>query len=54
MSTYRVGNDVTVELEFRTSSAAGVLLGISGQIKDGLGIELVNGRVREGWGGVGG
>lgn len=47
MSTYRVGNDVTVEMEFRTSSGTGVLLGISGQIMDGLGMELVNGRVRE-------
>lgn len=47
MSTYRVGNDVTLELEFRTSSSTGVLLGISSQIMDGLGLELVNGRVRE-------
>lgn len=46
VSTYRVGNDVTVELEFRTSSSTGVLLGISSQIMDGLGLELVNGRVR--------
>ncbi|XP_060740347.1 laminin subunit alpha-2 isoform X3 [Tachysurus vachellii] len=45
VSTYRVGNDVTVELEFRTSSSTGVLLGISSQIMDGLGLELVNGRL---------
>ncbi|MCJ8749868.1 hypothetical protein PDJAM_G00192550 [Pangasius djambal] len=45
VSTYRVGNDVTVELEFRTGSSAGVLLGVSGQTMDGLGIELVNGRL---------
>lgn len=48
MSTYRVGNDVTVEMEFRTSRSTGVLLGISSQIMDGFGIELVSGRVREG------
>lgn len=46
MSTYRVGNDVTVEMEFRTSRSTGVLLGISSQIMDGFGIELVSGRVR--------
>ncbi|XP_060769556.1 laminin subunit alpha-2 [Neoarius graeffei] len=45
VSTYRVGNDVTVEMEFRTSRSTGVLLGISSQIMDGFGIELVSGRV---------
>ncbi|KAI4890568.1 hypothetical protein NFI96_019399, partial [Prochilodus magdalenae] len=45
VSTYRVGNDVSVNMEFRTSSSSGVLLGISSQKMDGLGIELVNGKL---------
>uniref|UniRef100_A0A3B1JDB0 Laminin G domain-containing protein n=1 Tax=Astyanax mexicanus TaxID=7994 RepID=A0A3B1JDB0_ASTMX len=44
-ATYRVGNDVSVDLEFRTSTSSGVLLGISSQKMDGLGIELVNGKL---------
>ncbi|KAL7889054.1 hypothetical protein AOLI_G00040280 [Acnodon oligacanthus] len=43
--TYRVGNDVSVDVEFRTSTNSGVLLGISSQKMDGLGIELVNGKL---------
>ncbi|KAK3506985.1 hypothetical protein QTP70_034266 [Hemibagrus guttatus] len=45
VSTYRVGNDVTVELQFRTSTSTGVLFGISSQVMDGLGLELLNGRL---------
>uniref|UniRef100_A0A8B9LS25 Basement membrane-specific heparan sulfate proteoglycan core protein n=1 Tax=Astyanax mexicanus TaxID=7994 RepID=A0A8B9LS25_ASTMX len=45
VATYRVGNDVSVDLEFRTSTSSGVLLGISSQKMDGLGIELVNGKL---------
>ncbi|XP_072533209.1 laminin subunit alpha-2 isoform X2 [Salminus brasiliensis] len=45
VGTYRVGNDVSVDVEFRTSTSNGVLLGISSQKMDGLGIELVNGKL---------
>uniref|UniRef100_A0AAR2JGC3 Basement membrane-specific heparan sulfate proteoglycan core protein n=1 Tax=Pygocentrus nattereri TaxID=42514 RepID=A0AAR2JGC3_PYGNA len=45
VSTYRVGNDVSVDLEFRTSTSSGVLMGISSQKMDGLGVELVNGKL---------
>ncbi|XP_058247538.1 laminin subunit alpha-2 isoform X3 [Hemibagrus wyckioides] len=45
VSTYRVGNDLTLELNFRTSTSTGVLIGISSQVMDGLGLELLNGRL---------
>ncbi|XP_035384872.1 laminin subunit alpha-2-like isoform X4 [Electrophorus electricus] len=45
VATYRVGNDMSVDLEFRTSSSSGVLLAISSQKMDGVGIELNNGRL---------
>ncbi|XP_059355199.1 laminin subunit alpha-2 isoform X1 [Carassius carassius] len=45
VDTYRVGNDVSVDLDFRTSQSSGVLLGVSSQKMDGLGIELVNGKL---------
>ncbi|XP_064196122.1 laminin subunit alpha-2 isoform X2 [Anguilla rostrata] len=45
VGSYRVGLDMTIQLEFRTSQASGVLLGISSQKMDGLGIELHNGKV---------
>ncbi|XP_076872711.1 LOW QUALITY PROTEIN: laminin subunit alpha-2 [Brachyhypopomus gauderio] len=45
VATYRVGNDMSVDLEFRTSRSSGVLLTISSQKMDGLGIELDNGRL---------
>uniref|UniRef100_A0A672R5T7 Laminin G domain-containing protein n=1 Tax=Sinocyclocheilus grahami TaxID=75366 RepID=A0A672R5T7_SINGR len=45
VDTYRVGNDVSVGLEFRTAQSSGVLFGISSQKMDGLGIELVNGKL---------
>ncbi|RXM32891.1 Laminin subunit alpha-2 [Acipenser ruthenus] len=45
VGAYKVGTDLLIELEFRTSQRSGVLLGISGQKMDGLGIELVNGKM---------
>uniref|UniRef100_A0A671SZR7 Basement membrane-specific heparan sulfate proteoglycan core protein n=1 Tax=Sinocyclocheilus anshuiensis TaxID=1608454 RepID=A0A671SZR7_9TELE len=45
VDTYRVGNDVSVGLEFRTAQSSGVLFGISSQKMDGLGIELVTGKL---------
>uniref|UniRef100_A0A8C2GLA2 Laminin G domain-containing protein n=1 Tax=Cyprinus carpio TaxID=7962 RepID=A0A8C2GLA2_CYPCA len=41
VDSYRVGNDVSVDLEFRTAQSSGVLLGVSSQKMDGLGIELL-------------
>lgn len=46
MSSYRVGLDVSIALEFRTSKTNGVLLGVSNQASDGLGLEIVEGKVR--------
>ncbi|KAJ8385914.1 hypothetical protein AAFF_G00178760 [Aldrovandia affinis] len=45
VGSYRVGMDLSIQLEFRTSQSSGVLLGISSQTLDGLGIELHNGKV---------
>ncbi|MGH0147204.1 UNVERIFIED_CONTAM: hypothetical protein FKN15_055746 [Acipenser sinensis] len=45
VGAYKVGTDLSIELEFRTSQRSGVLLGISDQKMDGLGIELVNGKM---------
>lgn len=45
--SYRVGLDVSIALEFRTSRTSGVLLAISNQASDGLGLELVQGNVRK-------
>ncbi|KAM6279709.1 laminin subunit alpha-2 [Porphyrio hochstetteri] len=42
---YKVGTDLLVEFEFRTTRMNGVLLGVSSQKMDGLGIELVDGKV---------
>ncbi|XP_053879086.1 laminin subunit alpha-2 isoform X6 [Malaclemys terrapin pileata] len=42
VGTYKVGTDLLVEFEFRTTRMNGVLLGISSQKMDGLGIELVD------------
>uniref|UniRef100_A0A8B9ZNJ1 Laminin subunit alpha-2 n=1 Tax=Anas zonorhyncha TaxID=75864 RepID=A0A8B9ZNJ1_9AVES len=41
----QVGTDLLVEFEFRTTQMNGVLLGVSSQKMDGLGIELVDGKV---------
>ncbi|NXJ67843.1 LAMA2 protein, partial [Rostratula benghalensis] len=45
VGAYKVGTDLLVELEFRTTRMNGVLLGVSSQKMDGLGIELVDGKV---------
>ncbi|XP_061668188.1 laminin subunit alpha-2 [Syngnathoides biaculeatus] len=45
VSNYRVGLDVSIALEFRTSRTNGVLLAISNQGNDGLGIEIVQGQL---------
>ncbi|XP_073788195.1 laminin subunit alpha-2 isoform X3 [Danio rerio] len=45
VEAYRVGNDVSVDLEFRTAQSSAVLVGVSSQKMDGLGIELVNGKL---------
>ncbi|XP_067402829.1 laminin subunit alpha-2 isoform X2 [Emydura macquarii macquarii] len=42
VGTYKVGTDLLVEFEFRTTRMNAVLLGISSQKMDGLGIELVD------------
>ncbi|XP_066470578.1 laminin subunit alpha-2 isoform X3 [Tiliqua scincoides] len=42
IGAYKVGLNLQVEFEFRTTRTNGVLLGISSQKMDGLGIELVN------------
>lgn len=43
-----MGLDLLIELEFRTTRTTGVLLGISSQKMDGLGIELVDEKVSVG------
>uniref|UniRef100_A0A4W5KBC8 Laminin subunit alpha 2 n=1 Tax=Hucho hucho TaxID=62062 RepID=A0A4W5KBC8_9TELE len=48
VGSYRVGLDVSLELEFRTSQSNGVLLAVSSQVDtkmEGLGIELHNGKL---------
>uniref|UniRef100_A0A671XJM5 Basement membrane-specific heparan sulfate proteoglycan core protein n=1 Tax=Sparus aurata TaxID=8175 RepID=A0A671XJM5_SPAAU len=45
VASYRVGLDVSIALEFRTSRTSGVLLAISNQANDGLGIEIVQGKL---------
>nr|XP_023503193.1 laminin subunit alpha-1 isoform X3 [Equus caballus] len=42
---YRVGSDMNITLEFRTSSENGVLLGISSAKVDAIGLEIVNGKI---------
>ncbi|XP_047423850.1 laminin subunit alpha-1 [Mugil cephalus] len=41
---YKVGSDMTVSLEFRTSQSEGVFLGISSAKVDAVGLELMNGQ----------
>lgn len=41
-----MGLDLRVEFEFRTTRTTGVLLGISSQKMDGLGIEMIDEKVR--------
>ncbi|XP_040016242.2 laminin subunit alpha-2 isoform X5 [Gasterosteus aculeatus] len=45
VSSYRVGLDVSIAFEFRTSRTSGVLLAISNQGNDGLGLEIVGGKL---------
>ncbi|XP_038582234.1 laminin subunit alpha-2 isoform X4 [Micropterus salmoides] len=45
VSSYRVGLDVSIALEFRTSKTNGVLFAISNQANDGLGLEIVQGKL---------
>ncbi|XP_077756139.1 laminin subunit alpha-1 [Canis aureus] len=42
---YKVGSDVNITLEFRTTSENGVLLGISSAKVDAIGLEIVNGKI---------
>ncbi|KAM3860333.1 laminin subunit alpha-1 [Diretmus argenteus] len=41
---YKVGSDMSVSLEFRTSQSDAVLLGISSAKVDAIGLEIINGR----------
>ncbi|KAM9355578.1 laminin subunit alpha-2 [Pholidichthys leucotaenia] len=43
--SYKVGLDVSISLEFRTSRTSGVLLAVSNQANDGLGLEIVHGKL---------
>ncbi|XP_046878111.1 laminin subunit alpha-2 [Hypomesus transpacificus] len=45
VGSFRVGLDVTFDLDFRTTKSSGVLLGVSSQTTDGLGIELLDGKL---------
>uniref|UniRef100_A0A4W3IED9 Basement membrane-specific heparan sulfate proteoglycan core protein n=1 Tax=Callorhinchus milii TaxID=7868 RepID=A0A4W3IED9_CALMI len=45
VARYRVGMDLQIEFDFRTSQRNAVLLGISSQKVDAIGIELVNGKI---------
>ncbi|XP_073532164.1 laminin subunit alpha-2 isoform X6 [Phyllobates terribilis] len=45
VGAFKVGTDLLIELEFRTTWSNGVLIGISGKKMDGLGIELVDGQL---------
>lgn len=47
VASYRVGLDLSISLEFRTSRTNGVLLGISNQANEGLGLEIVQGKVSQ-------
>ncbi|XP_053198733.1 laminin subunit alpha-1 [Scomber japonicus] len=42
---FKVGSDVSVSLEFRTSQSDGVFLGVSSAKVDAIGLELINGQV---------
>ncbi|XP_073483348.1 laminin subunit alpha-2 isoform X3 [Aquarana catesbeiana] len=45
VGAFKVGTDLVIELTFRTTRTNGVLIGISGKKMDGLGIELVDGKL---------
>lgn len=42
---YKVGSDMSVSLEFRTSQSDAVFLGISSAKVDAIGLEMINGQV---------
>ncbi|XP_028288319.1 laminin subunit alpha-1 [Parambassis ranga] len=42
---YKVGSDMSVSLEFRTSQSEGVFLGISSAKVDAIGLEMIDGQV---------
>ncbi|XP_074549755.1 laminin subunit alpha-1 [Halichoeres trimaculatus] len=42
---YKVGSDLSVSLEFRTSQSEGVFLGISSAKVDAIGLEMINGQM---------
>lgn len=42
---YKVGSDVSVSLEFRTSQSEAVILGISSAKVDAIGLEITSGQV---------
>lgn len=42
---YKVRSDVNITLEFRTTAAHGVLLGVSSAKVDAIGLEIVHGKV---------
>lgn len=43
---YKVGSDMSVALEFRTSQSDAVFLGISSAKVDAIGLEMLRGQVR--------
>uniref|UniRef100_A0A3B4B641 Laminin G domain-containing protein n=1 Tax=Periophthalmus magnuspinnatus TaxID=409849 RepID=A0A3B4B641_9GOBI len=46
VASYRVGQEVSIAFDFRTSRTNGVLLAVSNNDRDGLGIELVDGKLQ--------
>lgn len=42
---YKVGSDVSVSLEFRTSQSEAVILGVSSAKVDAIGLEITSGQV---------
>uniref|UniRef100_A0A3Q3VYH9 Laminin G domain-containing protein n=1 Tax=Mola mola TaxID=94237 RepID=A0A3Q3VYH9_MOLML len=42
---YKVGSDMSVSMEFRTSQSEGVFLGLSSAKVDAIGLEMINGQV---------
>lgn len=42
---YKVGSDMSVSLEFRTSQSDAVFLGISSAKVDAIGLEMISGQV---------
>ncbi|XP_055005634.1 LOW QUALITY PROTEIN: laminin subunit alpha-2 [Boleophthalmus pectinirostris] len=46
VATYRVGQEVSIAFDFRTSRTNGVLLGVSDNDRNGLGIEIVDGKLQ--------